>query len=882
MMSDDSMVIGLQMSDNLDLSLDEDCSSLSFALVNSSQFSNSSKDGVHRGGVLKIGTEFESDEHAYISYNKYAKTVGFSVRKDWVNRSKVHGLVVSRKFTCSKEGYRRIDKRDLNMKKHRKETRTGCLAHMIVTRQPYGKYRVTHFEAEHNHDNIDPNNSESQLSWREIHVDQAAEGELPSKSGTESSSTFELTNRQFEGWQSLDYLAMDFDNSLQSERIRDMKEGEAGRLLRYFQRQHIENPSFIHSIQVDIDDKVRNLFWADDKMVVDYDHFGDVVCLDTSYRMNKDLQPFVQFIGVNHHNQAVIFAAALLFDDTVESLKWLFNTFLEAMSGKKPKVILTDQDAAIVEAINSILPETSHRICVWQMYQNALKHLSLVVKDIESFSNDFRSCIYDYNNEEAFVHVWECLLDKYGLQQNDRLRWMFREREKWSIAYDRNTFFLDMKGSHVAEDLSNNLRSYLNSDQDALQIYKIFERVVDEQRLKEIHANDEMTRCMPRLLGNVVLLKHASGIYTPKAFELFQKEYEKCLNVLVTQCNGKGVLLEYKVSTFGQAQEYTVTFNSADDTVVCNCMKFENVGFLCGHALKVLDNWNIKVVPSRYILKRWTKDTRLGRVRNSSEFTAKENSKLVVASRYENLCRNILKISARAAESEDAFQFALRRLDELIEGVEKILMLKDEEGQGINSSSTVLNGFESENAEYFFDEKELEDLGEDNGVVGTKEKENAAPERHQLKNINGKSCKKNRFQLGQTPSPNTSGCISSPPKACVMTEGPTHNPLLQGLYNFEANQVVQCMYQQQNPIMDHEDYPNMYQQSIFFADQHVSPTQTPLLHEPLIRSAYHESLTNNALLRQAMDLDLQRPHSSSISLYDHGFRTSDTSYLGLY
>uniref|UniRef100_A0A6N2KBA3 Protein FAR1-RELATED SEQUENCE n=1 Tax=Salix viminalis TaxID=40686 RepID=A0A6N2KBA3_SALVM len=836
-MSDASMEFGLQMSDNLDLNLDEDCSSLNFALVNSSQFSNSSKDGVNSGGALKIGTEFESDEHAYISYNKYAKTVGFSVRKDWVNRSKVHGLVVSRKFTCSKEGYRRKDKRDLNMKKHRKETRTGCLAHMIVTRQPYGKYRVTHFEAEHNHDNIDPNNSESQLSWREIHVDQAAEGELPSKSGTESSSTFELMNRQFEGWQSLDYLAMDFDNSLQSERIRDMEEGEAGRLLRYFQRQHIENPSFIHSIQVDIDDKVRNLFWADDKMVVDYDHFGDVVCLDTSYRMNKDLQPFVQFIGVNHHNQAVIFAAALLFDDTVESLKWLFNTFLEAMSGKKPKVILTDQDAAIVEAINSILPETSHRICVWQMYQNALKHLSLVVKDIESFSNDFRSCIYDYNNEEAFVHVWECLLDKYGLQQNDRLRWMFREREKWSIAYDRNTFFLDMKGSHVAEDLSNNLRSYLNSDQDALQIYKIFERV---------------------------------------------KEYEKCLNVLVTQCNGKGVLLEYKVSTFGQAQEYTVTFNSADDTVVCNCMKFENVGFLCGHALKVLDNWNIKVVPSRYILKRWTKDTRLGRVRNSSEFTAKENSKLVVASRYENLCRNILKISARAAESEDAFQFALRRLDELIEGVEKILMLKDEEGQGINSSSTVLNGFESDNAEYFFDEKELEDLGEDNGVDGTKEKENAAPERHQLKNINGKSCKKNRFQLGQTPSPNTSSCISSPPQACVMTEGPTHNPLLQGLYNFEANQVVQCMYQQQNPIMDHEDYPNMHQQSIFFADQHVSPTQTPLLHEPLIRSAYHESLTNNALLRQAMDLDLQRPHSSSISLYDHGFRTSDTSYLGLY
>jgi zinc finger SWIM domain-containing protein 3 len=377
------------------------------------------------------------------------------------------------------------------------------------------------------------------------------------------------------------------------------------------------------------------------------------------------------------------------------------------MSGKKPKVILTDQDAAIAEAVNSILPETSHRICVWQMYQNVLKHLSHLVKDIESFSCDFRSCIYDSNYEEAFVHAWEGLLDKYGLQQNEWLRWMFREREKWSIVYGSNTFFLDMKGTHVVEDLSNNLRSYLNSDQDALQIFKIFERVVNEQRVKEIHANDEMTRCMPRLLGNVVLLKHASASYTPKAFEIFQKEYEKCLNVEVSQCNENGFLLEYKVNTFGRTQEYTVTINSTDGTVVCNCMKFENVGFLFGHTLKVLDNRNIKMVPSRYILKRWTKDARLGRARNSNDFAAQENPKLVVANRYKDLCRNILKMSARAAESEDAFQFSLRKLDELIEGVEKVLMLKPDEGQGINSSSTIVNGHESENAEFFLNEKAI-------------------------------------------------------------------------------------------------------------------------------------------------------------------------------
>jgi len=31
---------------------------------------------------------------------------------------------------------------------------------------------------------------------------------------------------------------------------------------------------------------------------------------------------------------------------------------------------------------------------------------------------------------------------------------------------------------------------------------------------------------------------------------------------------------------------------------------------LCGHALKILDVMNIKVLPKKYILKRWTKDAR--------------------------------------------------------------------------------------------------------------------------------------------------------------------------------------------------------------------------------------------------------------------------------
>lgn len=761
--------------DKLDLNVEQDCRSPKVNHGHATQSSLPSKDETNGDGLLKVGIEFESDEHAYRFYNKYASLLGFSVRKDWINRSKIHGQVVSRKFTCSKEGYRRKDQRDVNVKKHRKETRTGCLAHMIVTRQPNGKYRVSHFEAIHNHDHINPNNDQTLQLQNELCFAQASETDQPNTSETQNPA-FDLMGRKLLVQESLDCLAVDYENHLRSERVRDMEEGEAGRLLRYFQRQHFENPSFFYAIQLDINDKVSNIFWADDNMVVDYNYFGDVVLLDTSCRVNKDFKPFVQFIGVNHHNQVVIFAAALLYDDTVESLKWLFHTFLETMSGKKPKVILTDQDAIVVEAVSSILPEITHRICVWQMHQNAFKHLSYILKDAEAFANDCRSCIYDHKDEDDFIHAWEALLDNYNLKRNEWMRWMYREREKWALVYGRNTFFIDMNRSHLGESLSNKLRSYLNSDQDVLPFFKHFERVVDEQRYKETEANDEMNHCKPKLMGNVVLLKHASEMFTPKAFEVFQSEYEKFLNVVANQCSQNGYLSEYKVNTFGKSQEYTVTFDSSDDTVICSCMKFEYVGFLCSHALRVLDHRNIKVVPSRYILRRWRKDARIGCPQEDSDFI-QENPKLVVARRYRDMCRSILTISARAADSDDAFQFASRRLNEVIEGVEKILTQKAEEAQVIASSSSAANASDRENADIFLDGNAIKDQDESSRAQNKNEKETSMPHRCKQKNVPERGSK--RIQNERSNSLNTTACISSPSPAYVSSQASGSAPVMQ-------------------------------------------------------------------------------------------------------
>lgn len=49
-----------------------------------------------------------------------------------------------------------------------------------------------------------------------------------------------------------------------------------------------------------------------------------------------------------------------------------------------------------------------------------------------------------------------------------------------------------------------------------------------------------MNQRLPRLMAEVVLLKQTRDAYTPNIFDLFQQEYETCLNIIINQYTPNG------------------------------------------------------------------------------------------------------------------------------------------------------------------------------------------------------------------------------------------------------------------------------------------------------------------------------------------------------
>ncbi|KAI5423868.1 hypothetical protein KIW84_030188 [Lathyrus oleraceus] len=122
---------------------------------------------------------------------------------------------------------------------------------------------------------------------------------------------------------------------------------DAQSLLEYFKKVQAENLGFFYVIQLDEDDRVSNVFWADARSRTAYSHFGDAVTLDTTHRANQYNVPYAPFTGINHHGQMILFGCALIFDDSEASFGWLFKTFLAAMNERHPLSITTDQDRSM-------------------------------------------------------------------------------------------------------------------------------------------------------------------------------------------------------------------------------------------------------------------------------------------------------------------------------------------------------------------------------------------------------------------------------------------------------------------------------------------------------------------------------------------------------
>ena len=515
---------------------------------------------------------FDSEEEAYKFYNAYAKSKGFSVR--WTHRkARADDTLSARYLVCSKEGVKGKHSTH-ETRKERASTRTDCKARVQFHITPAGVWLIQKAVNEHNHHMVSPDKAHMLRSQRQLlDVDKHMINHMRS-AGIRPSKIYNYFEEWCAGAQNVPFLEMDSNNYITRERSKYLETKDAQTLMEYLKNKQVEDPSFFYAVQLNKEDgTLANFFWADGQSIMDYSSFGDVISFDTTFSTNKFEMPFAPLLGVNHHKQTIVFGAAIIFDETADSFVWLFSTFLQAMSGKEPKTIFTDQCVASMNAIAEVFPSASHRLCLWHLYQNAVKHLSHVIADHPEFLSELKQCVYEERSVAHFESRWHDLLVKYSLEDNSWINNMFKFREKWATVYRRDSFSADMTSTQRSEGMNNAFKTTFNGKLSLSELLEKYDKCVARLRREEKYEDFQSRHTDPVLcIARHPLLKEAAASYTRSLYTYFEEEFQRQFTWSCTLLCNESTINTYKVKSFYREYgEAIVDFNPTTLEISCSC-----------------------------------------------------------------------------------------------------------------------------------------------------------------------------------------------------------------------------------------------------------------------------------------------------------------------
>ncbi|XP_075477484.1 protein FAR1-RELATED SEQUENCE 5-like [Primulina tabacum] len=414
---------------------------------------------------------------------------------------------------------------------------------------------------------------------------------------------------------------------------------------------------FYWNMQLDDDDRVMNFFFRDYRCAVDYEYFGDVLSIDTTYRTNKYNLICAPFVGINHHMQNVMFGLAFMSDETESSFEWLFTTFLDSMNGKQPQTIFSDQCQAMMNAIGTVFSRSHHRLCQWHINQNTPSHFGSLNGD-PSFKKLWYKCMNYCDSVDEFEATWKYMIETYHLDGHRWFNGMYKLRDKWVTAFSDAKFSAGLLATSRSEATNLTLKKSGNKMSSLYEFVMNYEKIQNNWRTKE---KTEDTRCRhgkpAQILKNHPLLIHAADVYTMTIYQLFEIELVNSLNCKFVEpptCFGNDLnLIEVNVKSHDEyARVRHVVFNKQNHEIRCNCHKFETMGILCKHALLVFNCMDVTVLPKCYILNRWMKNVRN---RVSSDFEENGSGGHVSEMVFVNqIMRSMYDLSQQSKPHEDA------------------------------------------------------------------------------------------------------------------------------------------------------------------------------------------------------------------------------------
>ncbi|XP_021723359.1 protein FAR1-RELATED SEQUENCE 5-like [Chenopodium quinoa] len=444
-----------------------------------------------------------------------------------------------------------VNEEDVNVKTRKPRqvaiTRSNCKACIRAKVNKEGKIEVVAHVIQHNHELTRSQWHYLHPSERKMTEEKAEAIKTMKSSGLTTMDTYKYMATEAGGEQNIGHSVVDHLNFCSRLRMEQIEARDAQNLVNILNQEQSKDPKFFFRVKFGKDGRISNIFWIDSMMLEDYRIYGDVLVFDTTYRTNRY--------------------------NLIYSFIWLLETFLKAMENKKPTSIFTDQDQAMANAIEQVLPNTRHRLCIWHLEQNAITRFGALKKDKE-FKYAFNQCLKMCVTEQEFEAKWQAMMQKYELTAHSWYQRVYELKEKWCPALSRDFFSAGILSSQRSESTNHAIGFIASKATTLTEFYTIFKKTINRWRSTEKY--DEFTCSKSITFTSLPLsgmLKHAAQVFTLSLFRDFEEEFGYSMATTVQMIGRNEECLLYQVALedkpWSAHQNSTLAFSNKNTRQCC-------------------------------------------------------------------------------------------------------------------------------------------------------------------------------------------------------------------------------------------------------------------------------------------------------------------------
>ncbi|KAG6472117.1 hypothetical protein ZIOFF_069574 [Zingiber officinale] len=154
------------------------------------------------------------------------------------------------------------------------------------------------------------------------------------------------------------------------------------------------------------------------------------------------------------------------------------------MLGRAPKAIITDQCRAMAIAIEEIFPNSHHRLCLWHIMKKLPAKLGGHAQ-YKLIKKQLKNIVYNSLTIDECDANWMKMIEVFNLENNDWLKSLYEQRNRWIPVYVKDKFWAGMSTSQRSESMNAFFDEYVHSKTSLKQFVEQFDNALKKKIEKE-------------------------------------------------------------------------------------------------------------------------------------------------------------------------------------------------------------------------------------------------------------------------------------------------------------------------------------------------------------------------------------------------------------